>query len=366
MRKGRNEVLRVCLVGGVFAALTLTAWLKPADAFSASERRKLSQFPEFSVKSVKTGLFMTQLESYLVDQFPWRDELRGWKALTYRYGLGQKDNHEVYLEQGVLSKLQYPYQPAAAENACAKFQRIYDRYLKDSETVVYTALIPDKNYFLAEENGYPSMDYQALYADYQDGMESIAEYIELSDWLSLEDYYRTDTHWRQEKIQDAAAYLAAQMGVKLQKDYEPVTLDLPFYGVYYGQAALPVPPDSITYMDQALFQTCEVYDYQNQREIPIYNLELAKGRDPYEMFLSGSLSVITIENPQASTEKELVLFRDSFGSSIAPYFVEAYQKITLLDARYLHEALIGNYVTFTDQDVLFLHSTSVIGNESAF
>lgn len=365
-KRGQTSAITLGLIGTVFAALTLTAWLKPADPFSPSERRKLSPFPEFTVKAVQTGLWMTQLESYLVDQFPWRNELRSWKAITYRYGLGQKDNHGVYLEDNVLSKLQYPDQPNAVKNACAKFQRIDERYLKDTKTAVYTALIPDKNYFLAEKKGYPSMDYEALYAEYQNGMEGVADYIELSDFLSIEDYYRTDIHWRQEKLQDVAAYLGAQMGAELQKEYQPVTLKVPFYGVYYGQAALPLAPDSITYMDQELFSQCRVYDEQNQREIPVYDLELAQGRDPYELFLGGSLSVLTIENPHASTKKELVLFRDSFGSSIAPYFVEAYQKITLLDIRYLHEALIGNYVDFTDQDVLFLYSTSVIGNETAF
>ena len=90
------------------------------------------------------------------------------------------------------------------------------------------------------------------------------------------------------------------------------------------------------------------------------------GRDPYEMYLSGSLSVITIENPNASTDKELVIFRDSFGSSIAPFFVEGYRKITILDARYLSEMMIGNFVEFTNQDVLFLYSTGVLNNETAF
>ena len=98
----------------------------------------------------------------------------------------------------------------------------------------------------------------------------------------------------------------------------------------------------------------------------MYDMDKAVDRDPYEMFLGGSLSVITIENPNADTDKELVIFRDSFGSSIAPLLAEGYVKITLLDARYLHQSMIGSYVTFNNQDVLFLHSTSVLNNETAF
>ena len=76
--------------------------------------------------------------------------------------------------------------------------------------------------------------------------------------------------------------------------------------------------------------------------------------------------MITIDNPNAATDKELVIFRDSFGSSLAPLLVEGYAKITILDARYLNEAMIGKFVEFDDQDVLFIHCTSVINNQTAF
>ena len=36
----------------------------------------------------------------------------------------------------------------------------------------------------------------------------------------------------------------------------------------------------------------------------VYDMQKAYGKDPYEMFLSGSLSLITIENPHAQTDKE--------------------------------------------------------------
>ena len=192
------------------------------------------------------------------------------------------------------------------------------------------------------------------------------EYIEIRDLLAIEDYYYTDTHWRQENILDVAQHLSEKMGVTLKAEYEMIQLDTPFYGVYYGQLALPVEPDQIAYLNHPLFDECIVFDYEHQKEIPVYDMELATGKDSYEMYLSGSLSVITIENPNATTDKELVIFRDSFGSSIAPLFAEGYQKITLLDIRYLNQNIIGNFVTFENQDVLFLYSTGVINNETAF
>ncbi len=130
--------------------------------------------------------------------------------------------------------------------------------------------------------------------------------------------------------------------------------------------SLPIEPDSITYLEHDNFSDCTIINHENGKEISMYDLDKAVGRDPYEMFLSGSLSVITIDNPNAATDKELVIFRDSFGSSLAPLLVEGYAKITILDARYLNEAMIGKFVEFDEQDVLFIHCTSVINNQTAF
>ena len=156
------------------------------------------------------------------------------------------------------------------------------------------------------------------------------------------------------------------MGVSLQAEYEAVTLDTPFYGVYYGQLALPIEPDSIMYLEHEDFAACTVINHETGKEMSMYDMDKAAGRDPYEMYLSGSLAVITIDNPNASTDRELVIFRDSFGSSLAPLLVEGYAKITVLDARYMNEVMIGKFVEFTDQDVLFIHSTGVLNNATAF
>ena len=111
-----------------------------------------------------------------------------------------------------------------------------------------------------------------------------------------------------------------------------------------------------------VLENCIVYDYENRAENKIYDMEKTTGNDMYEIFLGGSKSLISIENPNAKTDRELVMFRDSFGSSIAPLLAEDYAKITLVDIRYLPVERIGNYIDFKDQDVLFLYSTSVLNH----
>lgn len=365
MKGKKKDIVYSLVVGIVFFGLSIFCWIKPADDFSATERRHLDQFPELTMETILSGKFMSEFEEYTLDQFPLRDGFRGIKAVINQYVFAQSDNNDVYLVDGYLSKQEYPLSEMALESAVKKFNSVYDTYIKDSDAKVYFALIPDKNYFLAEESGHLSIDYDAMYAYMQSNLGYMS-YIEIADLLTIEDYYYTDTHWKQESILDVAQRLSQEMGVELKEEYDVVTLDTPFYGVYYGQMGLPVQADQISYLSHPSFADCRIFDYQNQKEIPMYDFTLAEGRDAYEMFLSGSLSVITIENPNATTDKELVVFRDSFGSSITPLMVEGYAKITMIDIRYINERMIGNFVEFTNQDVLFLFSTSVINNETAF
>lgn len=360
MEKYKNKIL-VLTMTVFLAVLTCMCWFGKSDGYSETERRYLKAFPELTMENITSGRFMTDFESYTQDRFPARDMFRGIKSATALFVFAQRDNNDLYLTDGFIGKLEYPYNAASAEHAAKVFMSVYDKFIAGKDCNVYYALIPDKNYYLAAENGYPTMDYAAMEADMQAGMQGMI-YIDLFGVMEADDFYRTDTHWRQEEITDVADIIINTMGGTLELEYELCKLDEPFYGVYYGQLMLPVEGETLYYLDHELFDECYVYDYTAMKEISIYDMEKAEGVDPYEMFLSGPLSLITIENPDADTDKELVVFRDSFGSSIAPLFVEEYSKITLVDIRYLYSGMLGNYIEFENQDVLFLYSTMVLNN----
>lgn len=249
--------------------------------------------------------------------------------------------------------------------AADRFRFVYDNYLADHDINIYLSVIPDKNYFTAQTNGYLSMDYEEFIAEVQKNTD-FARYIDITGLLELSDYYHTDSHWRQEKIWDVAYMLASEMGVTLTDGYTQITTDIPFYGVYYGKTLLPLPADELCYLENDMLENCKVYDYESDSYIPIYDPEKLMGDNPYEMFLSGPKSLLTIENPAATTEKELILFRDSFGCSLAPLLAEGYQTITLVDIRYLSPTMLDRFITFDDQDILFLYSTSILNNSITF
>ncbi len=362
MNKYRNIAVIVLMSVTIFG-LSFFSWVKEADDFSESERRVLAAFPELSVDTIISGKFMGEFEDYAMDQFPMRDTFRGIKSAAVLGTFAQLDNNNLYMEDGYLSKIEYPLNKPMLDYASERFQFLYDSYIAGTDAKIYLSVIPDKNYFLAKESNRLMLDYEELMS-YMQEKNDYMDYIDITELLSLEDYYRTDTHWRQEQIKDVAEKLAEAMGVTLEEEYTIETLDNPFYGVYYGQLALPVQPDSIQYVTSEALENCVVtyLDTGMPVEGSIYNMDKAYGKDPYEMYLSGATALVTIENPNASTEKELIVFRDSFAGSLIPYLIEGYQKITLVDIRYVDSKMLGNFLKVDNQDVLYLYSTILLNN----
>ena len=356
-----NRILTVVVPGLIFISLTLASWLLPSRDFSDSERRKLAQRPALSLEGISDGSFMTVFEKYTLNQFPLRNQFRTLKAYTIYHVFGQLDNHDIYIKDGYAAKLEYPLHTDSLEHATDQFEYIYEKYLMDKKMDIYLSIVPDKSYFLAEKYGYLSMDYKELCHIMQNSMD-YANYIDITKTLDITDYYKTDTHWRQEKLPETAAVLAESMGASISGNYTEYALDLPFYGVYYGQSALPLPPETLYYLSNDVLDSCIVTNHEDQTIGGIYNMEKKSGKDPYEIFLSGPRSLITIENPNCKSNRELIIFRDSFGSSIAPLLAEGYAKITLVDIRYLRADLLDRFIEFKNQDVLFLYSTSVLNH----
>jgi hypothetical protein len=209
------------------------------------------------------------------------------------------------------------------------------------------------------------MDYEQFIADMLRSVQ-FTKYISIIDYLSVEDYYLFDTHWRQEKLVGIAKILVDGMGGNHDSKYTVNTLDTPFYGVYSGRAPKPLKSETLYYLTNDNMKDIVVKNYeQGGRIVPIYDMDRGHGKDAYDIYLGGERSYITIENPNAKTDKELVIFRDSFGRSIIPLMMDDYAKITVVDIRYMSSMMLGNLGIFKEgQDVLFLYSTLILNNSS--
>ena len=138
-----------------------------------------------------------------------------------------------------------------------------------------------------------------------------------------------------------------------------------FYGVYYGESAIKREPETITYLTNEIIDNAKVKYLENSSLTSVYSTNKLTSLDSYEVYLDGASSFIEIINPNSNNDKELVIFRDSFGSSITPLLIEYYSKITLIDNRYIDSKNILNNIEFIDQDILFLYSTLIINDSGS-
>ena len=180
-----KRTISLILILAIWGGLAAFAWVKAPAEVSDSERRPLEQFPAVSGESLLSGQFMKDFADYAVDQFPLRDGFRTLNAYLTYYLLGQTDNNGIYLHDGYAAKMDYPLDEGSVSNALTRFAELHELYLRDSK--VHFALVPDKSYYLADEAGVLSVDYDALYAHVAERLPW-AELIDLRPYLDIEDY----------------------------------------------------------------------------------------------------------------------------------------------------------------------------------
>lgn len=379
----------------LLTGFSTAARVLPDVFISKTERRSLVQKPTLSIENVLNGTYMSKLETYFLEQFAGRDFFRSLKAETETRALGKADSDDYYkIKDGI-----YKLDPKLNEKNIIRTAKAFSRIKKEAfpEVEAYFAIIPDKNYFVAEANGYPAYDYERLNELMQEQMKDV-QYIDIYDLLELEDYYRTDLHWKQECIVDVAEELFMQMnmptdgnvmkkdavekqamqsGYSIEQDaqtvdkmelgqYEERTAKEDFYGGYAGASAFLTEPEELHYLTNDTIESAFVYDYETKQETTIYAVNKLEGTDAYDFYLGGARALLTVKNPSLHNGKKMLLFRDSFGSSIAPLFLEKYEEITLVDFRYVSENYLVEILDMTEYDnVLFLYSTTVLNHSDS-
>ena len=356
------EKKRAITITAVFALLVFgfALWhlLMPDGEISVFERRKLEQKPQFNRESIFDGTFSKDLEDYLLDQFPLRQKFVTLNTSMRYYALGQTQQDDIYLQDGSAFEAK-SMNETGIKAAANRMEAISQQHLQNSK--VYYAVIPDKNAFM-EDQGQPKMDYELINALLSEKLPN-ATAVEIASLLSAEDYYKTDLHWKQECIYPVAEKLAGAMGAELVPfaQYQQNSLS-PFYGSFYSRSPKPLKAETLTYLTSPMTQRAFVTSSEFPGRRPVYMPDYISGADGYDVFLHGAQAFLSVEIPNAQTQRELVIFRDSFGSSIAPYFLGAYSKITLVDLRYMNSALLEQYVNFEGADVLFLYSAGILNN----
>ena len=354
--KNKNKIVTI-----LFAIIIILSFfiniIKKDEIISIAERRKLEQFPSVSISQIINGTFFNKFDKYVTDQFFERELFRKIKINTELKLLSKKNYNNLYEYNNYIIEQIYPLNEKSILNISNKIIEIKEKYLTENNKIYYS-IIPDKNYFINDEN--LKLDYNKL-ENLLNRNLSFAKYIRIFDMLELEDYYKTDTHWKQERLLKVAKTIAESMNVNLENEYKEKTI-CDFQGTYSGQLPISTAKDKIKILTNSEIEKSKVYNYETKKENKVYNMEKINSLDKYDIYLSGATPVLKIENPENKTGNELIIFRDSYASSLVPLFIPKYSKITLIDTRYISPKLLPNYVEFNNQDILFMYSTLVINN----
>lgn len=349
--KFKDIIISILFILVLFLFFVLNVF-KSDNEVSLSERRKLTLMPKFSLKSVFNGTYFSEFDKYTTDQFIFRDNLRYLKA---KMDLDIKNNyHNLFIKDGYYIEMEYPLNIDSVDNLIDKINYISNTYL--SESNVYYSIIPDKNYFVSENN--LKIDYKYL-EDYMYNKLNI-RYIGIFDLLELDDYYKTDSHFMINKIDKVASRLLSGMNNSFNGDYSVLKVS-DFDGVYKSRIPIKGKSDSINIIENDSINSSVVYDYSLNKYIDFYDYSKLSSSDKYNIYLGGSTPLVKITTSN-NNGRNLIIFRDSFGSSLAPLLTSSYKTITLVDTRYMSPKILNNYIDFKDSDVLFIYNTSIINN----
>lgn len=356
----KNKILSIWFLITLFG-LMFSGILINDKEISKSERRKLAQFPNLEIGKVIDGSFFEDLNTYLVEQFPFRDFFRNIKGIVSFNFFQKKDEDGIFIKENSIYQLNSSLDKNSIIHFTDLINRIQNKYLKSAN--VYYAVIPDKNYFL--DNSIPKLDYKKLELLLNQNLNNM-KYINLFDTLNIDSYYKTDIHWKQEELSSTLYKISESMNLTEIEMPTQEHVYSSFYGALYGRIANNLEPDSLTYLINDATENATVFDYEKHEYRKVYEDIDLNNIDVYDIYLGGAKSLLIIENEKQTNGKELILFRDSFGSSIAPLLISNYSKITLIDLRYLKSDLLGSIdlIDFNkkNQDVLFLYSVPIINN----
>ena len=363
----------------IFSVFCIKAYFNP-NLHSDAENRDLAQLPtDITWEGIVDKTVINAFEDASTDQFPLREFFRELKAKIQYNVLGLKENNGYVEKDGYICQIKNQFNMTGVNSTFDKLSILYNAQIAGKASNVYISLIPDKNYYLGKDYGYPAPDFDALAEQYKQILPE-STYIDIFGDLELESFYKTDTHWDQSKILSVLEKLSSVMGFETSGNYTENKIE-GFEGIYFDQSAMNPDSETLTYLTNDVINNLKVQDVTTNKFIDVYAPNLFNEMhnyeiDGYNVFLSGKAGypLLRIINPKATENKTLVVFRDSYGSSIAPLIAEGYRTVYVVDLRSIDYKLLGEktingarnpfYIDFTDKDVLFLLSGLVIESGS--
>ena len=328
----------------------------PKKEISKKERRKLATI---NISDINKPSFVNDMDKYLQDHFPMRDVFLKIKSASD--GLKLQSNGYATINDYIfkIPKITsyYGYKKTANH-----YDKLINEIFKNNKK--YLSLIPDKNYYI-KNSIYPKIDYEGIKKIFTNELKDY-DFIELRDSLELKDYYKSDLHWKQENLLEVSKKLASSLSREFSDEKYEIERIGEFFGSYGSASGKPNILDDLNILKNNKLNNYEVKDLITEKTMNFYNKELFNSIDPYNVYLDGPKPLIEIKSKDFNEKSEtLYIFRDSFTSSLAPLLSTNFDRIVLVDSRYVSSKyLIENIKPKDDDKVLILLSYEIIKDSS--
>lgn len=370
--------------------------------FSEMENRYLKQLPPFSWSDLAQNRYTKSYEEYVNDQFVFRDQWIGIKSLSEQALLKIENNGVAYGRDGYLFPRLYPAQVAETRNNGTAFggdlvqettlTAVNARQLEQNiQTLLRSgaqwnlpitlAIVPNNYEILGDkvpagmENAPQAPLIQEVYGRLSGAMDPLDLVAPLTHSAAQrQTYYRTDHHWTTDGAHAAYAAFAQSRGLRYAalEELAPYRREEQnFLGTSYSKTKnLGVLPDTLVWYDlPGVDMTINGEKTVTQGQsgpvdiTGLYQQEMFGRRDKYAGFLYGNhgLTVIVSDhnlNHTPGKTSRILLVKDSYGNSLAPFFTYSYDEVVVVDLRAL-PGQINQLLSSTEfDDILILYNFS--------
>ncbi len=345
MKKSVSQIT-VLLFALLLCGLGLAFWLVPDRAFSAEENRALRTAPRFSWSRLTSGDYAADVNDYFADQFPLRDlwvtvksggELAQGKGGSNGVLLGQNGQLATYLFDvrlwnGGRAEDTDLFDPLHVRASGEAIGRVGDRL----DVPFSVALAGRQIDVCASAFDYPRDASDALLAEMRASVGASVSYIDLVSPLRAKFdageyvYYKTDHHWTTMGAYYAYVEILRSFGMEdeiLPPDAFSVEITDGFFGTVAAASGMYfVESDRLERW--LLGNESDFSVIADGRELGgFYSLRYLDGRDKYSVFLDGTHDVVTVTRRDGQARPRLLLIKDSFANSVAPFLAQHFDLI---------------------------------------
>ncbi len=338
--------------------------------FSDMENRELADMPKLSGKTLASGEFFEDFETYLSDQIICKDFLMKLKVSS-NLALGQTKVEDVFFGDGGMLIQEYvnPY------NQLGKNIGYINEFADANPEFELTWLIAP-NACLIYEDRLP--DYAQCY-----NQNEVMAYIigTASDKITVADctrelmdareeyiYYSTDHHWTMNGAYIGYGVLCEALSVDaLSRDMYNVTVASDeFLGTLYSSApTFSQGKDSIILYENPAGQYKVEYMDTGEVSDTLYNYDNLNKKDKYTTYLDGNHAIMKITSNSANDEKLLVV-KDSYAHCLLPLLADNFSEIYVVDLRYYHQSVSELARTEGIERIVFINNLEFLSTDNNF